>query len=83
MPDFMLLGYHFTDSTGLCFPFACSVYVFIVDLGENIQGTELWPVLKNYFHMAYWILNYKPGVTTQPANCEFPLSSLLLCVLYV
>lgn len=48
----------------------CSVSLFVETFGENIETSELWPEVKNYFHMAYWILNYRPGVTTQPANCE-------------
>ncbi|KAG7227448.1 hypothetical protein INR49_005262 [Caranx melampygus] len=55
-----------------------SVFFFMVNLGESIQKTELWPMLKNYFHMAYWILNYRPGVTTQPANCSLHITPLAI-----
>ncbi|XP_044222425.1 glucosylceramide transporter ABCA12 [Thunnus albacares] len=47
-----------------------SVFLFMVDFGEKIENSQLWPEVKNYFHMVYWILNYRPDVTTQPANCS-------------
>ncbi|XP_062287286.1 glucosylceramide transporter ABCA12 [Scomber scombrus] len=53
-----------------------SVLLFMVDFGEKIEKTQLWPQVKNYFHMAYWILNYRPGVTTQPANCSINVNTL-------
>ncbi|XP_023284363.1 ATP-binding cassette sub-family A member 12 [Seriola lalandi dorsalis] len=55
-----------------------SVYLFMVNLGEKIENSQLWPEVKNYFHMAYWILNYRPGVTTQPANCSLNISTLAI-----
>uniref|UniRef100_A0A3Q1B3N0 ABC transporter domain-containing protein n=1 Tax=Amphiprion ocellaris TaxID=80972 RepID=A0A3Q1B3N0_AMPOC len=57
-----------------------SVFSVMVDLGEKIEKTQMWPEVKNYFHMVYWILNYRPGVTTQPANCSVDMSTLaILC----
>ncbi|XP_031714357.1 ATP-binding cassette sub-family A member 12 [Anarrhichthys ocellatus] len=47
-----------------------SASLFMVNLGEKIEKTQLWHEVKNYFHMLYWILNYRPDVTTQPANCS-------------
>ncbi|XP_028991900.1 uncharacterized protein abca12 [Betta splendens] len=44
--------------------------LFVEFFGENIETTELWPDIKDYFYMAYWILSYTPGVTTPPANCS-------------
>uniref|UniRef100_A0A665XAY9 ATP-binding cassette, sub-family A (ABC1), member 12 n=1 Tax=Echeneis naucrates TaxID=173247 RepID=A0A665XAY9_ECHNA len=52
-----------------------SIYLFMVNLGEKIEKSQLWPGVKNYFHMAYWILNYRPGVT-QPANCSLNILNL-------
>nr|XP_008296370.1 PREDICTED: uncharacterized protein LOC103369434 [Stegastes partitus] len=57
-----------------------SVFRVMVDLGEKIEKTQMWPRVKNYFHMVYWILNYRPGVTTQPANCSIDTSTMaILC----
>ncbi|XP_071381008.1 uncharacterized protein abca12 [Centroberyx affinis] len=57
-----------------------SVVLAIVSLGENLEKTQLWPQVKNYFHMVNWIMNYKPGVTTQPANCSVDINTLaILC----
>ncbi|KAK2839662.1 hypothetical protein Q5P01_013402 [Channa striata] len=47
-----------------------SVFLFMETFGENIETSELRPEVKNYFHIVYWILNYSPGVTTQPADCS-------------
>ncbi|XP_070770245.1 uncharacterized protein abca12 [Enoplosus armatus] len=55
-----------------------SVFLFMVNFGQKIEMSQLWPEVKNYFHMAYWILNYKPGVTTQPANCSVNISTLAI-----
>ncbi|KAL6100670.1 abca12 [Pungitius sinensis] len=52
-----------------------SVPLFMVNLGENIEKTQLWPEVKNYFHMLYWILNFRPDVTTPPANCYINITS--------
>lgn len=66
--------------------FACSVPWFMVSLGERIEKTPLWPEVKDYFHMLYWILNYRPDVTTPPANCEdnsffsLTIESIHLCI---
>ncbi|KAG7503728.1 ATP-binding cassette sub-family A member 12 [Solea senegalensis] len=57
-----------------------SVLSFMVDVGEHIETTELWPSVKNYFHTLYWILNYRPGVTPQPVNCSTDFfTSALTC----
>nr|XP_057937662.1 glucosylceramide transporter ABCA12 [Doryrhamphus excisus] len=53
-----------------------SVFVFMVNLGEKMEASPLWPELKSYFHMIYWVFNYTPGVTTQPANCSFDIETL-------
>ncbi|XP_071316090.1 ATP-binding cassette sub-family A member 13 [Trachinotus anak] len=55
-----------------------SVYLFMVNLGEKIEKSQLWPEVKNYFHMVYWILNYRPGVITQPANCSLNMFTLAI-----
>ncbi|XP_070694461.1 uncharacterized protein abca12 [Pempheris klunzingeri] len=47
-----------------------SVFLSMVRFGEEFEKSQLWPVVKNYFHMVNWILNYRPGVTIQPANCS-------------
>ncbi|KAM3607617.1 uncharacterized protein V6R79_010758 [Siganus canaliculatus] len=52
-----------------------SVVFSMVRLGERFEKTPLWPSVRDYFHMAYWILNYRPGVTTQPANCFVNIST--------
>ncbi|KAM8855240.1 uncharacterized protein abca12 [Spinachia spinachia] len=52
-----------------------SVPLFMGILGEKIEKTPLWPEVKNYFHMLYWILNYRPDVTTPPANCSINITS--------
>nr|XP_040057060.1 ATP-binding cassette sub-family A member 12 [Gasterosteus aculeatus aculeatus] len=52
-----------------------SVPWFMVSLGERIEKTPLWPEVKDYFHMLYWILNYRPDVTTPPANCYINITS--------
>ncbi|KAM7380664.1 hypothetical protein PAMP_003942 [Pampus punctatissimus] len=52
------------------------VFLSMVNFGENIEKSQLWPKVKNYFHMVYWILNYKPGVTTEPANCSVNIHTL-------
>ncbi|XP_036965803.1 ATP-binding cassette sub-family A member 12 isoform X3 [Acanthopagrus latus] len=53
-----------------------SAFLSMVGFGNNIEKSPLWPVVKDYFHMAYWILNYRPGVTVQPANCSVNISNL-------
>ncbi|XP_037646004.1 ATP-binding cassette sub-family A member 12 isoform X9 [Sebastes umbrosus] len=53
-----------------------SVFLFMVNVGENIEKSQLWPEVKDYFHMLYWILNYRPDVTTQPANCSIDINYL-------
>ncbi|XP_078117793.1 uncharacterized protein abca12 isoform X2 [Sander vitreus] len=51
-----------------------SVSLFMVNFGEKIEKSQLWPVVKDYFHMAFWILSYRPDVTTQPANCSININ---------
>ncbi|XP_057709211.1 glucosylceramide transporter ABCA12-like isoform X1 [Corythoichthys intestinalis] len=53
-----------------------SVFVFMVNLGETAEASHLWPEMKNYFHIAYWVLTYRAGVTTQPANCSLDIDTL-------
>ncbi|XP_032384919.1 ATP-binding cassette sub-family A member 12 isoform X2 [Etheostoma spectabile] len=52
-----------------------SVSLFMVNFGEKIEKSQLWPEVKNYFHMVFWILNYRPDVTTQPANCSININN--------
>ncbi|XP_073329250.1 uncharacterized protein abca12 [Pagrus major] len=52
-----------------------SVFLSMVGFGNTIEKSPLWPVVKNYVHMGYWILNYRPGVTVQPANCSVNISN--------
>ncbi|TDH06958.1 hypothetical protein EPR50_G00119380 [Perca flavescens] len=51
-----------------------SVSLFMVNFGEKIEKSQLWPEVKDYFHMVFWILNYRPDVTTQPANCSININ---------
>ncbi|XP_077392009.1 uncharacterized protein abca12 isoform X2 [Festucalex cinctus] len=53
-----------------------SVFVFMVNLGEKVEMSPQWPEMKSYFHMIYWVLNYRPGNTTQPANCSLDMFTL-------
>ncbi|XP_053295252.1 uncharacterized protein abca12 isoform X4 [Pleuronectes platessa] len=55
-----------------------SVFFFMVNLGEKIEKSELWPEAKNYFHMVYWVLNYNPGVTPPPSNCSVNIYTLAI-----
>ncbi|XP_044072836.1 LOW QUALITY PROTEIN: glucosylceramide transporter ABCA12 [Siniperca chuatsi] len=55
-----------------------SVFLFMVNFGETIEKSQMWPEVKNYFHMVYWILNYRPGLTTQPAHCSVNISTLAI-----
>ncbi|KAK0132263.1 ATP-binding cassette sub-family A member 12 [Merluccius polli] len=52
-----------------------SVLLGLASLGKDIEGSRLWPQVSRYVHMAAWIVNYKPGNTMEPANCESPISS--------
>ena len=79
MSHFMLSIMSFSEQC-CAFPFlcyACSVFKSMLGFGNNVERSPLWPVVKDYFHMAYWILNYRPGVTVQPANCESLFFSFL------
>jgi hypothetical protein len=42
----------------------------VASLGEGIERSPLWPHVGRYVYMTSWILNYKPGNTTEPAHCE-------------
>ncbi|XP_049449723.1 glucosylceramide transporter ABCA12 isoform X17 [Epinephelus fuscoguttatus] len=55
-----------------------SVFLFMVNVGEQIEESQLWPEVKNSVHALYWILNYSPGVTTQPANCSINIYNQVL-----
>ncbi|KAM4609404.1 uncharacterized protein ACJ7VT_015176 [Polymixia lowei] len=52
------------------------VFLAVVDFGEKIERSQLWPQMKTYVHMANWIINYRPGITTQPANCSVDVNTL-------
>ncbi|XP_068184478.1 uncharacterized protein [Antennarius striatus] len=56
-----------------------SFFTSLVNFGEMLEKTQLWPMLENYFHMAFWILNYRAGVTTQPPNCTLISVENILC----
>ncbi|XP_077435659.1 uncharacterized protein abca12 [Vanacampus margaritifer] len=53
-----------------------SAFVFMVNLGEKVEMSPQWPEMKSYFHMIYWVLNYRPGNTNQPANCSLDMDTL-------
>ncbi|XP_041662328.1 ATP-binding cassette sub-family A member 12 [Cheilinus undulatus] len=55
-----------------------SVFLFMVKLGGRLERSELWRVVKNYFHMADWVLNYQPGVST-PLNCSVDVYTADVC----
>ncbi|XP_049904471.1 glucosylceramide transporter ABCA12 isoform X1 [Epinephelus moara] len=55
-----------------------SVFLLMVNVGEQIEESQLWPEVKNSVHALYWILNYSPGVTTQPANCSINIYNQVL-----
>ncbi|KAF7662181.1 hypothetical protein LDENG_00244240 [Lucifuga dentata] len=53
-----------------------SIFSFLVNFGIMFEKSPQWPLVKNSFHMVYWIVNYRPGVTTQPTNCSVDVSTL-------
>ncbi|XP_041858132.1 ATP-binding cassette sub-family A member 12 isoform X2 [Melanotaenia boesemani] len=55
-----------------------SVFMSLAKLGEELEMSEQWPEVKSYFHMIYWIVNYRPGGASQPANCSVDSHSLAL-----
>nr|XP_046260291.1 glucosylceramide transporter ABCA12 [Scatophagus argus] len=55
-----------------------SILFSMVNFGEMLERSQLWPGVKDYFHMIFWILNYRPGVTTQQANCSADIHSLAI-----
>uniref|UniRef100_A0A8C5B9N2 ATP binding cassette subfamily A member 12 n=1 Tax=Gadus morhua TaxID=8049 RepID=A0A8C5B9N2_GADMO len=48
----------------------------VASLGEGIERSPLWPHVGRYVYMTSWILNYKPGNTTEPAHCSFDLQTM-------
>ncbi|XP_033990287.1 uncharacterized protein abca12 isoform X2 [Trematomus bernacchii] len=56
-----------------------SAFFIMVNVGENIEKSQLWPDVKDYFHMLYWISNYRPGLPTQPPNCSMSYYGALQC----
>ncbi|KAK5599121.1 hypothetical protein CRENBAI_025848 [Crenichthys baileyi] len=48
------------------------------NLGEKLEESDMWPCMKNYFHIMYWILNYRPGFEKDPPNCFVNAHSMVL-----
>ncbi|MEQ2251418.1 hypothetical protein ILYODFUR_010724, partial [Ilyodon furcidens] len=48
------------------------------NLGEKLEESDMWPGMKNYFHIMYWILNYRPGFEKDPPNCFVNGHSMVL-----
>ncbi|PWA31216.1 hypothetical protein CCH79_00002910, partial [Gambusia affinis] len=48
------------------------------NLGEELEESDLWPSMKDYFHITYWILNYRPEVERDPPNCCINAQSMAL-----
>ncbi|KAJ3592037.1 hypothetical protein NHX12_007167 [Muraenolepis orangiensis] len=46
------------------------VLMALASLGEDMERSPLWPRVSRYVYMASWIVNYEPGNTTLPPNCE-------------
>nr|XP_054603018.1 glucosylceramide transporter ABCA12 isoform X2 [Nothobranchius furzeri] len=46
-----------------------SVLMSTETFGEQLQESQQWSMMKDYFNIANWILNYRTGVTTQTPNC--------------
>uniref|UniRef100_A0A7N9AV98 ATP-binding cassette, sub-family A (ABC1), member 12 n=1 Tax=Mastacembelus armatus TaxID=205130 RepID=A0A7N9AV98_9TELE len=49
---------------------------FMVNFGETLEKSPLWPDIKDYFHSIYWILNYSPGGTPLPGDCSVNNSTM-------
>ncbi|XP_017279339.1 ATP-binding cassette sub-family A member 12 [Kryptolebias marmoratus] len=52
-----------------------SLVKFIEEFGEELEESEHWATIKDYFHIIYWVLNYRPDVTTQPPNCYVDINT--------
>uniref|UniRef100_A0A0S7EWI0 ABCAC n=4 Tax=Poeciliopsis prolifica TaxID=188132 RepID=A0A0S7EWI0_9TELE len=48
------------------------------NLGEELEESDFWPSMKDFFHITYWILNYRPGVEKDPPNCCVNAQSMAL-----
>lgn len=60
--------------TFFSFFFPLSLFLSLVNFGERLEATPLWPLVRVYFQMTNWILNYRIDDASQP--CEFdPISS--------
>uniref|UniRef100_A0A3B3UCG3 ATP binding cassette subfamily A member 12 n=1 Tax=Poecilia latipinna TaxID=48699 RepID=A0A3B3UCG3_9TELE len=55
-----------------------SLIMSLENLGEELEESDLWPSMKDYFHITYWILNYRPGVEKDPPNCCVNAHSMAL-----
>uniref|UniRef100_A0A3Q3JQ42 ABC transporter domain-containing protein n=1 Tax=Monopterus albus TaxID=43700 RepID=A0A3Q3JQ42_MONAL len=55
-----------------------SVFLFMVNFGEKLEESQLWPKVKDYFHTIFWILSYRPNVSIHPANCSFDNHTMAL-----
>ncbi|XP_061827806.2 glucosylceramide transporter ABCA12 [Nerophis lumbriciformis] len=53
-----------------------SILVFMANLGATVEASPTWPEMKSYFHMVYWVFNYRPGVSAVPANCSLDIKTL-------
>ncbi|XP_061735979.1 glucosylceramide transporter ABCA12 isoform X2 [Nerophis ophidion] len=53
-----------------------SILVFMANLGATVEASPTWPEMKSYFHMVYWVSNYRPGVSAVPANCSLDIDTL-------
>ncbi|KAJ8352847.1 hypothetical protein SKAU_G00243230 [Synaphobranchus kaupii] len=50
-----------------------------VEVGRQIEKSPPWPGIETYFHVAYWIMNFKPNITAPP-NCTIdPDTMVPLC----
>ncbi|XP_015235444.1 PREDICTED: ATP-binding cassette sub-family A member 12 [Cyprinodon variegatus] len=54
-----------------------SLFMSMANLGEELEKSDVWPEVKDYFHSIYWILNYRPGVEKEPPNCFVDAHSLM------
>ncbi|XP_053732917.1 glucosylceramide transporter ABCA12 [Synchiropus splendidus] len=53
-----------------------SVLQLMVSSGQNLEQSDQWPMVKDYFHMADLVLKYEPGETTHPPNCSLDLETM-------
>ncbi|KAJ8352846.1 hypothetical protein SKAU_G00243220 [Synaphobranchus kaupii] len=50
-----------------------------VEVGRQIEKSPPWPGIETYFHVAYWIMTFKPNITAPP-NCTVdPDTMVPLC----